>query len=136
MTSRSLGARLRALQNPQVRQRPLRLAVDFDGVMHGGSYGDIGEPLEGARGALLIARSFGDHIIIHTCRARPTETIDGVFWKNTVEEIEHWMAVHDIPFDEITALKPIADCYLDDRAIQFIDWHQAQSDLAMMRRQK
>lgn len=127
---------MRALQNPVVRHRNLVLAVDFDGVLHDGTYTHIGEPHEGARGALLIARSFGNRIIIHTCRARPDEVVDGVRWNNTEREVAEWMAVHDIPFDEITALKPFADVYLDDRAIQFIDWHQAQSDLAMMRRQK
>lgn len=142
MTSNSHGARLREAQErvafKAAGNRRLRLAVDFDATicdLRSFSFNGVdGEPHDGAREVLRQARNNGDTIIVHTCRARPTETVDGKFWVNTTNHVAAWMDHHDIPYDEITALKPIADVYLDDKAIQFIDWHQASADLMMLRR--
>ena len=79
------------------------LAIDFDGTIH-----DINNPVAGHRmgppmpGALEKLSSFrqkGYKIIIHK-----------------------WMEFYDIPYDEITNIKPVADYYIDDKAIKFTSW--------------
>lgn len=133
--SNSLGARLRRMAEPN-KQRKLVIGVDFDGVLHDGNAHHIGRPLPGAVTVLTDAKANGDTVIIHTCRARPSETYDGKYWRNTVAEVADFLQMHKIPFDEITALKPHADVFLDDRALQFINWDLASRDLINLRRTK
>ena len=54
----------------------------------------------------------GYSIVIHTCRAL---TPDGR------RAVVHWLTAHHMIelIDNVTALKPIARCYVDDRAIRF-----------------
>jgi hypothetical protein len=130
----SHGARKRCQPVNAPKTRKLRLAIDFDGTLHTGSYTNIGEPMPWAREVLEDAHDNGDYIIIHTCRARPDETVNGKFWATSSHLVAGWLRDHSIPFDEITALKPYADVYIDDRAIEFVDWNVHGTDLYNLRR--
>jgi hydroxymethylpyrimidine pyrophosphatase-like HAD family hydrolase len=109
------------------------LAVDFDGVIasYDGwkGYGVLGEPIEGAVETLRKLKHIGWKIIIFTTRGE--------------EEIFEYLRQHRIPFDEINHNsnlvgsnpgKPVATCYLDDRAICFTgDWEKAFNDITSFR---
>jgi len=111
----------------------MRVAVDLDGVIldfdwdkwvkHGMNY--FGETKEGAIGALSVLQKCGYKIIIHTCRTNPE-----VNPKYSIEDLEilvrKTLTMRGIPFDEIWVKegKPIADYYIDDRAIRFESWSQ------------
>lgn len=91
------------------------IAIDFDGVIH--DYKNpikgrrMGLPIEGALEGLKKFKNRGDTIIIHSCKAGDPSMI------------EKWMTYYNIPYyDSITNIKPIADVYLDDKAIRFENW--------------
>ncbi|MEA2063880.1 MAG: hypothetical protein U9P14_09305 [Gemmatimonadota bacterium] len=109
------------------------LAVDFDGVIahYNGwkGYGVLGEPIEGVAKTLTKLRERGWKIIIHTTRG--------------TDEISGYLRHHRIPYDEINCNselagsnpgKPLATCYLDDRAVCFTgDWDQAYDNITSFR---
>ena len=70
----------------------------------------MGGPMEGAKEALEALKAKGDTIIIHSV------------WGNDQKTIGDWMKYYQIPFDEITNVKPQADYYIDDKAIRFTSW--------------
>jgi hypothetical protein len=98
---------------------PLRLAVDFDGVLHDPlnkkkGY-KLGQPIPGAPGALQRLKQGGAIIVIHTV------------WGDTDQKrkaIADWCDYFKIPFDFITNVKPICDLYIDDHGYRFEDWEQ------------
>lgn len=96
------------------------ICIDLDGTLaeyHGwtGEFSPIGDPLPGAWEFCQELRRRGWRIIIHTCRGN-------------VVEVANWLIEHGIEHDGIncsahnapgSSAKPIADVYLDDRAIRF-----------------
>lgn len=94
------------------------VAFDFDGVVHRNGRGWKGVaiiedvPNPGIPELFRKLKDAGYSIVIHTCRAL---TPDGR------RAVVHWLtANHMIELiDNVTALKPIARCYVDDRAIHF-----------------
>ncbi|MCK5607529.1 DEAD/DEAH box helicase [Candidatus Pacearchaeota archaeon] len=103
------------------------ICVDFDGVIADNSDGfqgtDIfGEPLPGAIDAMKRLQEFGFKLIIFTTRP-------------DTPELRTYLNVHGIPYEAINNNpdqpeganpgKPIADIYLDDRAVRFGNWQQA-----------
>ena len=105
----------------------LIVAVDFDGVIHNPDDRDegrrMGRPYRGAEPALSWLHQAGAEIVVHTVRAAGP---DGG------EHVEHWLRYFGIPFDRVTALKPNADVFVDDRALKFVDWFTTGSVLAEM----
>lgn len=127
------------------------VAVDFDGVIHdydGWRDGSIyGGPVDGAFDALswLLSKYY---VVIHTSRS-PGQV---VAWL----ESHGFTAVRDsLKFDEtsstnidgtpglfwdsegillVTRRKYAAIAYIDDRAIRFLDWDQALTDLERITR--
>jgi hypothetical protein len=107
---------------------PKTLGIDFDGVVHrysrGWQDGTIYDPpVDGALDALIHLRTLGYRLALYTTRAREPERI---------EQIRQWLAEYGFPatlFDEITASKPLAVAYIDDRAIRFYTWPQALADV-------
>lgn len=101
------------------------LCVDFDAVI--AQYdsfkgkGKFGEPIEGAKQYITRLAMDGWRIIIHTTRSE-------------TDQIIKYLEKHEIPYDYINHNpvnyelgcnpgKPMADVYLDDRAITFDgDW--------------
>jgi hypothetical protein len=97
------------------------IAIDLDGVLAHyagwtGEFTPIGDPVEGAWDFCQELHRQGWRIIIHTCRG-------------DLEEVRNWLAAWTIAHDGINSTahnapgssdgKPIADVYLDDRAIRF-----------------
>lgn len=105
-------------------EKPLLLAVDFDGVIHDPQNKKrgykLGQPIEGVNRALHAYKNEGALITIHSV------------WADTDQKcraISEWCRYFDIPYDFITNKKPIADAYIDNRAIRFIDWEQTKRDI-------
>lgn len=95
---------------------PKNIAIDFDGVIYQGKWTHITEVKDPPKDACVrtmrdIAKKY--NIIVHTCRALSPEGKVAV---------EVWLRKHDIPFKEVTALKPDAVYYVDDRALKFTTW--------------
>jgi hypothetical protein len=93
------------------------LAIDFDGTIHD-VFNPIpgrrmGSPIEGAKTALDTLKSQGFRLVIHT------------IWADSeakVKTITDWLNYWKIPFDEVTNIKPAAERYIDDKALEFTDW--------------
>lgn len=110
------------------------ICVDFDGVIADYSKGfqgqDVfGEPLSGASEGMQALRRKGWKIIIFTTRqASPA--------------LMSYLNQYSIPFDEINSNseqpegtnpgKPIADVYLDDRAVRFESWDQVDREVGCL----
>ena len=107
----------------------INVGVDFDGVIHKNSKGyydgtiyDV--PIDGARDAL--ERLASQHtVIIYSCKAKPDRGL--VNGKTGTELIWEWLKEHDMAqfVSKVTAEKPRARFYIDDKAIRFTDWESA-----------
>jgi len=106
-------------------RRPLVAAFDFDGVIaeYDGwkGIGVMGEPKNSVVSVMRTLKDEGWKIIIYTTR--------GVY------EISKYLNNFGIPYDEINrnsdidslGSKPIADVYIDDRAVCY--WKQSSDEL-------
>ena len=111
---------------PEFRSETEVVAIDFDGVIHndykgfadGSLYGSV---ITGTREALsLISKTH--QIVIFTAKARSDRP---KFAGKTGEELVwEWLDRNDLKHfvHEVTAIKPRANVYIDDKAIQFKDW--------------
>lgn len=98
---------------------PLRIAVDLDGVIHDPTNKlpgyKMGQPVQGAVGALTMLKAQGALIVIHTV------------WGDTDakrEAISKWCQFFKIPYDVITNVKPTCDVYIDDHGYRFENWDE------------
>lgn len=92
------------------------LSIDFDGVIH--DYKNplkdrrMGEPHLGCKQAMKkLAKKY--RLYIYTVKAQKPEG------KKLVED---WLKYYGIPYTEVTAIKPNAEVYIDDRAYRHTDW--------------
>ena len=107
------------------------IAVDFDGTLCDHEYPSIGQPKPGGAEALRLFKSLGYRILIYTCRTcRWHEDIFGddpdqpVMQRSRVLDMVDWLKDNNMVYDEIddgTRGKPLADFYIDDKAIHFSD---------------
>lgn len=112
------------------------ICVDFDGVISDYSQGfqgaDVfGPPIQGAAESIAALREQGWKVIIHTTR-KETHGLRSYLRRNGI-----W-------FDEINRNnsqpkdtnqgKPMADVYLDDRAVRFTSWDQALADIGSLKK--
>lgn len=94
------------------------IACDFDGCLHDNTHPvpgrRMGPPTEGAKEALTLMKELG-HTIIVFC-----------FWATdpkNIYTITKWMMYYEIPFDEVTNIKPNASWFIDNNALRFTgDW--------------
>jgi hypothetical protein len=121
-----------APHNHPVRMgRGKTIAVDFDGVI--ASYDEgyqgvdvFGQPIPGASETLQALKDEGWRVIIYTVR-------------QDTPALYSYLENNQIPFDYINHNpdspestnrgKPLADVYLDDRAIRFTNWQAARLDI-------
>lgn len=106
------------------KPKQIVLAVDWDGVIHDRAHPidgkRFGPPLPGAAEALSDLHELGIRIVVFTCVAH---TPSG--WQAVTDWLEH----HDIDYDEVTAVKPIAHAYIDDKGIRHYDWANTLQEL-------
>lgn len=103
----------------------LIICVDFDGVIHddslGWNNGKLGKVLPGSVGAMAHLKDSGHTIIIFTCRKDIPELRQ---WLDTNNIEYHYINENPDQPDNCNQGKPIADVYIDDRAIRHEgDWN-------------
>ena len=102
------------------------IGIDFDGVIHRSSKGFhdgtiYDDPVEGSFDAIKkLANDY--NIVVYTAKARPDRPL--VNGKTGTELVVEWLARHGYMdfVSEVTAVKPRAIAYIDDRAIKFDNW--------------
>lgn len=101
------------------------LAVDFDGTLcQYQKFGPItNPPNEGAKQVIDVLRANGWTIIIHICRASQVHED----YKDSIKAIIEWLQKYEIVVDDITADKPIATAYIDDRGLRFTNWQDIKN---------
>lgn len=94
--------------------RAKTIMVDLDGVLCSEeAFFDrpLAEPIAGAREALQKLRAAGHTVVIYTARG----------W-GEFRVTQRWLDDHGFEYDGLHMGKPIADVWIDDRAIRFTDW--------------
>jgi hypothetical protein len=115
------------------------LGIDFDGVIHddylgfhdGTIYGDL---IPGSKESLeLLAKNY--KLIIFTAKAKPSRPL--VNGKTGIELIWEWLSKNGLShlISEVTAEKPRAFAYIDDKAIRFSNWQATIDFLVKMEKQ-
>lgn len=93
------------------------IAIDFDGVIHDAEhprYGKrMGPPMPGALGAMKALYARGFRIIIHTTKAKTA---------NGSMAVEQWLQYYEIEYHEVTAIKPEAVIYIDNKGYHHTSW--------------
>jgi hypothetical protein len=91
------------------------VAIDFDGVLHSYDSGWVGRiptdpPIEGAQEFICLLIERNAKPVIHSTRAAESAGYAGIL---------SWLRKHNFPPVEVTAQKPVAVAYIDDRAVTF-----------------
>jgi len=111
----------------------VNIAVDFDGVIHKNSKGYhdgtiYDEPVEGVREALeKLSEKYT--VIIYTAKARRDRGL--VNGMSGVQLVWDWLKEHDLSkyVSKVTAEKPRAVAYIDDKGIRFDNWNNVLSQI-------
>ena len=104
-----------------------KFCFDLDGTIcytrkKGESYQEV-KPIPGAVKTLQRLKKEGHYIIIMTARNMATHSNNiGKIIANQAPIVIEWLKKHEIPYDEIHFGKPLADFYIDDKAIRLEDW--------------
>ena len=104
----------------------INVGIDFDGVIHLNSKGYYDgtiydDPVPGAATSLVkLASKYT--VIVYSAKARADRGL--VNGKTGIELIWEWLQKHKMAqyVSKVTAEKPRARFYVDDKAIRFIDW--------------
>jgi hypothetical protein len=110
------------------------IALDYDGTIVTNSWPEHGKPLpDAARSIKKLLNDFD--IIIHTCRIAPYgvhgEKRSPIDVAKEVKAIDRKLKSMGLPTMEIhqDPWKPGADIYLDDKAMRFHNWHDANRQI-------
>ncbi len=109
------------------------ISIDFDGVIHDDcdGWGDgtiYGSLIDGAFDAIeKLSEKY--NIVIFTAKAKSDRPL--VNGKSGTELVREWLEKYDLMkfVSEITAEKPRAVAYIDDKGIRFNNWKDVISDL-------
>lgn len=118
---------------PEFRSEKEVIAVDFDGVVHndflGYHDGSIYGPVMKDSEIYLKALSANYSVVIHTAKARSDRPL--INNKDGKTLVRDWLREHDLLqfVTEITAVKPRAILYIDDKAIRFQTWQKTELEL-------
>jgi len=111
------------------------VAIDFDGVIHSHELGFhdgtiYGTPIEGSLEALKTLSS-KYKIVLYTAKAKADRPL--INGKTGIELVWLWLTKYNMDsyISEVTAEKPRAICYVDDKAIRFLNWEQSLKDIAL-----
>ena len=111
----------------------INLGIDFDGVIHKNSKGFFDgtiydEPIEGTKEAL---KKLSDKytLICYTAKAKPDRGL--VNGKTGTELVWEWLDKYNFSkyISKVTAEKPRAVAYIDDKNIRFNNWESCFEDL-------
>ena len=109
------------------------IAIDFDGVIHKNSKGYYDgtiydEPIEGSRESLEQLSKQYD-VVIFTAKAKPDRGL--INGKTGTQLVWEWLKKYDMDkfVTKVTAEKPRAVAYVDDKGITFTDWKQTLREL-------
>ncbi len=108
--------------------RAKTIMVDLDGVLCSEEpffERPLARPIAGAREALKKLRRAGYTIVIYTARG----------W-GEYRVTRQWLDEHGFVYDGIHMGKPVADVWIDDRALAFTSWKETLSRLGLARGRK
>lgn len=123
---------------PGFEEEVRNLAIDFDGVLHNDVKGYFDGTCYGAPvfGSLEAIMQLSEHfkLIVFTAKAKPTRPL--VNGKSGIQLVREWLDDNGFkPYiEDVTAEKPRALAYIDDRAIRFSSWKQVMEDLDSIRK--
>jgi len=103
--------------------RPKTIMVDLDGVLcteEGFLERPLAQPIAGAREALAKLRAAGYIVVIYTARG----------W-GEYRVAQQWLDDHGFEYDGLHMGKPVADVWIDDRAIRFANWNDTLRQLGV-----
>ena len=111
----------------------INLGIDFDGVIHKCSKGYYDgtiydDPIDGAYTALEeLSKKYT--LIVYTCKAKPDRGL--VNGKTGTELVWEWLEKHGMSkfVSKVTAEKPRAVAYIDDKSIKFENWNKCLSEI-------
>ena len=113
------------------------IAVDFDGTLCEYAFPGIGKQTESQKNLmkkLINIRNSGHKLILYTCRG------DNEEYPCLTDAIE-WCKKNGLEFDSVNeniagfvkksgfSPKPVADLYIDDKAVNVVDWKSALDKL-------
>ena len=101
--------------------KPISIMVDLDGVISTEERvfdRPLAQAIPGARAALTQLKQAGHTIVIYTARGWAEYNVT-----------KDWLDRNEMPYDAIHMGKPIANVWIDDRAIHFKDWPQTLDEL-------
>lgn len=111
----------------------INIGIDFDGVIHKCSKGYhdgtiYDDPVEGASEALQ-ALSEKYTVIVYTCKAKPDRGL--VNGQTGTELIWNWLKENNLDqyVSKVTAEKPRAVAYIDDKGFRFSDWDSCMTQM-------
>ena len=112
--------------------KKLTIAVDFDGTLCNYAFPDIGEQTEEQKELVSLLKELknsGHKLILYTCRGDNEKY-------PTLKNAIRWCTEQGLEFDSINenvkgfvkksgpSPKPVADIYLDDKALNINNWRE------------
>ena len=111
-----------------------KFCFDLDGTLcytrvEGEHYRDV-KPIPGAIETLQRLKKEGHYIIILTARNMVTHNSNmGKIIAHQSPIVIEWLNKHKIPYDELHFGKPVADYYVDDKAVRMTGWETFNQNL-------